>query len=46
MLYLLFKILNSYTSSGVSNLKSETKKTTLAKFGNNLKDLLHDMFSK
>ena len=43
MLYLLFKIINPYTRIGVSNLKDETEKATLAKFGNNVKDLLDDM---
>ena len=45
MLYILFKRINPATRIGVSNLKDEIDKTTLAKFGNNLKDLLDDMSS-
>ena len=37
MIYLLFKIINTSTRIGVSNLKYETDKATLAKFGNNVK---------
>ena len=43
MLYLLFNIINPATRIGVSNLKYEIEKATLAKFGNNLKGLLDDM---
>ena len=45
MLYLLFKSINPYTRIGVSNLKDETDKSTLSKFGKNLKDILDDMSS-
>ena len=43
MLHILFKMINPYTSNGVSNLKYQIGKSTLAKFGNNTKDLLDDM---
>ena len=45
MFYLIFKIINPATRIGVSNLKDEIEKSTLAKFGNNLKDLLDDISS-
>ena len=45
MIYLLFKSINPDKSIGVSNLKDEIEKSTLAKFGNNIKDLLDDMSS-
>ena len=45
MIYLLFKIINPDTRIGVSNLKYEIEKATLAKFGNNVKDLLDEMSS-
>ena len=45
MIYLLFKSTNTDKSIDVSNLKDELEKTTLAKFGNNIKDLLDDMSS-
>ena len=45
MLYLLFKIINPNTSIGVSNIKYKIDKSTLAKFGNNVKDLIDDMSS-
>ena len=45
MIYLLFKSINLYISINVSNLKYEIEKTTLANFGNNVKELLDDMFS-
>ena len=45
MIHLLFKIINPDTSIGVSNLKYEIEKTTIAKFGNNVKDLIDDMSS-
>ena len=40
MLYPIFKSINPDTSIGVSNLKYEIEKSTLSKFGNNVKDLL------
>ena len=43
MIYLLFKIIKLATRIGVSNLKDETEKATLAKFGNDVKDLIYDM---
>ena len=43
ILYLIFKIINSATSIGVSNLKYEIEKATLANFGGKIKDLLYDM---
>ena len=45
MLCLIFKIINSNTSIGVSNLKYEIEKANLAKFGNNVKYLLGEMSS-
>ena len=45
MLYLLFKITNPAKRIGASNLKYEIEKSTLAKFGNNVKDLLDGMYS-
>ena len=45
MIYLLFKSVNTDESIGVSNLKDEIDKSTLAKSGNNIKDLLDDMSS-
>ena len=42
---LLFKSINPDKSIGVSNLKDEIDKVTLAKFGNNIKDLLDDISS-
>ena len=45
MLYLLFKIINPDTRIGVSNLKYEIKKSNIAKFGNNVKELLDEMSS-
>ena len=45
MIYLLFKSINPDKSIGVSNLKDEIDKVTLAKLGNNIKDLLDDMSS-
>ena len=43
MIYLLFKIINPATTIGVSNLKNEILKATLASFVNNVKYLLEDM---
>ena len=45
MLYFIFKRINPDTRIGVSNLKDEIEKSTLAKIGNNLKYLLDDMSS-
>ena len=45
MIYLLFKSINPDKSIGVSNLKDEIEKSTIAKFGNNIKDLLDEMSS-
>ena len=45
MIYLLFKSINPYTRIGVSNLKYEIDKSTLSKFGSNLKDIIDDMSS-
>ena len=46
MIYLPFKIINPDTRIGVYNLKDEIDKAILAKFANNLKDLLDGMSSK
>ena len=43
MIYILFKITNLVTRIGVSNLKYEHEKSTLAKAGNNVKDLIDDI---
>ena len=40
MLYLIFKIINPATRIFVSNLKYEIEKSTIAKFLNNVKNLL------
>ena len=45
MIHVILKIINPDTRIGVSNLKSEIKKATLSKFGNNVKDILDDMSS-
>ena len=45
MICLIFKIISPYTRIGVSYLKDETGKETQAKFGNNVKYLLGDMYS-
>ena len=45
MIYLLFKSINLDKRIGVSNLKDEIDKVTLAKLGENIKDLLDDMSS-
>ena len=45
MLYLILKCTNLATKIGVSNLKDEIDKVTLAKSGNNLRDLHDDMSS-
>ena len=44
-IYLILKIINPATSIGVSNRKGKIEKSTLSKFGNNIKDLLCDMSS-
>ena len=44
MIYLILKSVNASTRIGVSNLKDEIDKATLANFGNNLKNLLDDMY--
>ena len=45
MPFLLFKIINSDTRVGVSNLKDEIEKANLAKFGNDVKYVLDDTSS-
>ena len=45
MLHFIFKSINPSKSIGVSNLKDYVGKATLARFGNNSKDLLDDMSS-
>ena len=45
MFYLIFERINPSTRIGVSNLKDEIEKATLAKFDNNVKDLLDYMSS-
>ena len=45
MFYLIFKNINPDARIGVSNLKYDIEKSTLAKFGNNIKDLPDDMYS-
>ena len=45
MIYIVSKSINPATRIGVSNLKYEIEKATLAKFGKNVKDLLDDMSS-
>ena len=45
MFYLIFKSINPTTRISVSNLKYETDKATLSKFGKNVKDLLDDISS-
>ena len=44
MLYLLLKIINPATTIGVSNLQYKIEKSNLAKFGNNVKDLLDEIY--
>ena len=43
MLYLLLKSVNPATRIGLSNLKEEIEKATLARFNNNVNDLLNNM---
>ena len=45
MIHLLFKIINPDKSIGVSNLNDEIEKSTLAKFVNNIKEILDCMSS-
>ena len=45
MFYLILKSINPDTRIGVLSLKYEIDKSTLAKFGNNVKDLIDDMYS-
>ena len=45
MHHIIFKMINPDTRNGVSNLKYQSGKSTLDKFGNNAKDLLDDMSS-
>ena len=45
MIYLMSKKTNPDTRINVSNLKDEIGKSTLAKFGNNVEDLLDDISS-
>ena len=45
MTYIIFKKINTSTSIGVSNLKYKNEKSTVSKFGNNVKDIFDDMFS-
>ena len=45
MLYLPLQITNPDTKMGISNLKDEIEKATLANFGKNVKDLLDGMSS-
>ena len=45
MFYLIFKSINPDTSIGVPNLKYDIVKLTIAKFKNNVKDILDYMYS-
>ena len=45
MIYLIYKIINPDTSIDVSNIKGEIRKSTIAKFGNNVEDLIEKMSS-
>ena len=45
IIYLIFKRINPATSIVVSNLKYDIDKSIIAKFLNNVKDLLDYMFS-
>ena len=45
MIYLLLIRINPDMRIVVSNLKDEIERSTLAKFGNNMKDLLDDIYS-
>ena len=43
MFYLIFKMISPASRIFISNLKDDIDKSTLSKFGDNLKDLLGDM---
>ena len=45
MIYLMLKIIKPAITISVSNLNYEIKKERVAKFGNDVKDLLYDMSS-
>ena len=45
MSYLLFKSTNPSTRICISNLKDKINKANISKFGNNVKDLLEDIYS-
>ena len=45
MIYLIFKSINPATRISISNIKDEIEKQTIAKFGNNVIDILDDMSS-
>ena len=45
MLYIIFKSINPDIMIGFSNLKDEIEKSTLSKFGTNVKDLIDEMSS-
>ena len=45
MIHPLFKKINQAKRLGVSNLKYEIEKSTLSKFGSNVKDLIDEMSS-
>ena len=45
MIYQIFRSINPAKRIGVSNIKYESEKATLDKFGNNVKCLLDDMSS-
>ena len=44
IIYIPFNRIDPDTRIGVSNLKDETRKSTLAKFVKNVKDILDDMY--
>ena len=46
ILHLLFKSINTATRIGVSKLEYEIEKSTLSKFGNNIKEFLDENDSK
>ena len=41
----MLKIINPSTRIGVSNLKDEIEKSNLDKFGNNIKDVIDEIYS-
>ena len=45
MLYLLFKIIIHTTSLGIYKLKDKIEKTAISKFGNNVEDILDEIYS-